>query len=105
MPLLVEALPPSQVCVGYFQISSGTSVFTVSAPAGSRWARVQVEVQNIRYRCDGAAPTAAVGMLLSVTAATQYIFGLSDWTKFQGIPAVSGGVFNIEFYADRAVGT
>jgi hypothetical protein len=103
--LLVEALPPSQICTGYFQISSGTTAFTVTAPAGSRWARVQVEVQNIRYRMDGVVPTATTGMLLSTTASTQYLFGMSDWTKFNAIPATSGGVFNIEFFADRAVNT
>ncbi len=104
MALVVEARPPSEICTGYFQISSGTSVFSVTAPAGSRWARIVVEVQNIRYRADGTAPTATAGMLLSTTASTPYIMGLSDWTKFQGIPATSGGVFNIEFYADRTVG-
>jgi hypothetical protein len=102
MALIVESRPPADICTGYFQISSGTSVFTVTAPAFSRWAKVTVETQNIRYRADGVAPTTTTGML--VTAGSSILIGLSDWSKLQGIPVTSGGVWNIEFYSDRTVG-
>ena len=76
MALLVESAPPSQICVGYFQISSGAiRILHVTAPTGSRWAPIVVETQNIRYRCDSTAPTATAGMLLSTTASTPYLLG------------------------------
>src|SRR6516225_9714539 len=51
--------------LGYQQIAAGgltSAVPLPSIPAGARVAQVCAEAQAVRYRDDGVAPTAAVGM-------------------------------------------
>lgn len=81
---------------GYQQITATTTSFTLTPPAGSRIAVIQAEAQSIRYRDDGIAPTATVGMLLNVGEAIEYDGNLAAW---HGIAATAGAILNVSYYA------
>ena len=49
---------------GHQFITSLSSAVTLTVPAGASGVLIQAETKDIRYRADGTAPTAAVGMLI-----------------------------------------
>jgi len=50
---------------GTSQVAQACATATsLTVPAGARWAVISVEDQNVRWRDDGTAPTAANGHLL-----------------------------------------
>jgi hypothetical protein len=59
--------------LGYQQLTSltGSTAFT-SVPAGTIYAVVSVETQAIRWRDDGVAPTASVGMPVAAGSSFAY---------------------------------
>ncbi len=52
--------------LGYQQITSLSTVKTLTVPAGTSYALIQCETQAVRWRMDGTDPTASVGMRLAV---------------------------------------
>lgn len=56
---------------------------------------VQVEIQPVRWRDDGIAPTATVGMLIPAGGELAYD---GDLTALQLIQVTSGAVANVSFY-------
>jgi hypothetical protein len=80
--------------LGYQQITlSGAASLTV--PAGATSAVITAEAQAVRYRDDGVAPTATVGMPLAVGVPLQYTGPLAS-VKF--IQQTSGAILNILYY-------
>jgi hypothetical protein len=69
----------------------------LTVPAGSRFAEIIVDVAGVRYRDDGTAPTASVGMPLSAGAVLEYDGSLSavQFIRSGGTDAV----LNILYYA------
>jgi hypothetical protein len=55
--------------VGYQQITNAAAAIGLATPPTARVARIICETQAVRWRDDGAAPTATVGMPLAVGAA------------------------------------
>lgn len=51
--------------LGYQQITSLSTVKSLTVPAGTSYALVQCETQAVRWRMDGTDPTATVGMRLN----------------------------------------
>lgn len=80
---------------GYQQISVLTASTGLTVPANSDFALIQVEGQAIRYRDDGTAPTAAIGMLLPVGAILEYN---GDLAAFRAIEVAVGGKLNVSYY-------
>lgn len=54
---------------GFAQVAtSGTAAALTNIPAGTERAWIQAESANVRWRADGTAPTASVGMTILTTA-------------------------------------
>lgn len=88
-------------CLGYEQLTSlsGSSSLTVPTSSGGQKANVALligETQSIRWRDDGTAPTASVGMLL---AAGQPFLYDGDLTKIRFIEATASAKLNVSYYA------
>lgn len=88
--------------VGFQQIATLTTAQTLTLPAGTiggykaRVAVIHPDVQNIRWRDDGVAPTATVGMRLLVGSELYYD---GELTKLQMIEEVAGAKANVSYYA------
>lgn len=89
--------------LGYCQITSLAAAKTLvtancatgSVPtSGINYIVVTVEAQAVRYRADGTAPTATVGLPLAV--GTQVVFALTDFTKLQFIESTAGAILNVD---------
>ena len=87
--------------LGYCQLtnlaaSTQLSACTGGVPAGSNFVVVIVEAQAIRYRSDGVAPTATVGMPIAV--GSMMAFALTNLTALRMIESVAGAIANVEFF-------
>ena len=90
--------------LGYQQITSLSAATNLTIPqknlnglAGSaRIAIITAESQAVRWRDDGVAPTASVGMPLAAGATLQYD---GDLTRIQFIEQTAGAKINISYYA------
>ena len=91
--------------MGYQQITSLSAAASLTIPAttksgivGSpRLALLQAESQPIRWRDDGTAPTASVGMILNVGDQPYPYDG--DLTKIQFIEAAASAKLNVSYYS------
>lgn len=107
--LLLAALPARAqigtpdlplVPLGYCQLTSVDTSTLISScsggiPAGATSALIVAEAQAIRYRDDGVAPSATVGMPLAVGATILYPGTLS---AVRVISQTAGAKVNILFY-------
>ena len=90
-------------CMGYQQITSLSSATGLTVPPRTpnglnekaNFALIVAEGQSVRWRDDGTAPTASVGMPLVVGVPLQYD---GDLNKIQFIEQVSGAKLNISYY-------
>ena len=83
-------------CKGFQQITSLSSATALTVPAGSDYAVIHCETQNVRWRDDGTSPTTTVGMILPAGSELEYEGPLSV-IKF--IEVTASAVLNITFYA------
>lgn len=51
--------------LGYEQVTGLSTAKALTVPSGARYALLQAEGKNIRWRDDGTAPTSTVGMVLT----------------------------------------
>lgn len=91
-------------CLGYQQITSLSASTGLTVPdkdpstglsAKANFALITAEAQALRWRDDGVAPTATVGMPLAVGVTLQYD---GDLSKIRFIEQVGGGIVNISYY-------
>lgn len=91
-------------CLGYQQITSlsastGLTVPTADPATGlaakANFALITPEAQAVRWRDDGGAPTASVGMPLAAGVTLQYD---GDLTKIRFIEQTGGAKLNISYY-------
>ena len=87
--------------LGYCQLTSIASSTLVSScfggiPALSGWAVICIDTNAIRWRDDGVAPTAAVGMPV---AAGQCMFYSGTFATLRVIAQTGSPVVNINFYS------
>lgn len=91
-------------CIGYQQITSLSAAATLTVPTTDKnglfqkptFALIICETQGVRWRDDGTAPTASVGMPLSAGIPLQYD---GDLTKIQFIEQAASAKLNISYYA------
>ena len=103
-PCAAQTTVPGQpiVPLGYCQIPAATLASAVklltacSIPAGATMARLQAETANVRYRDDGAAPTASIGSL--ILAGNAGIFYSGSLGALQFIGASGSPVLDVSFY-------
>lgn len=90
--------------LGYQQITTLSSATSLTVPdkdvqglsCKPSIALITPEGQAVRWRDDGVAPSATVGMPLAVGVTLQYD---GDLTKIQFIEQVGGAKINISYYA------
>lgn len=90
-------------CIGYVQMTSVDTAAGLTYPTNVQTAgphqpnfvKIVCEAQAIRYRDDGVAPTATVGMPLAVGTELRYD---GDLRKIQVISQVAGAIVNLLFY-------
>jgi len=92
------------VCIGYQQITSLSSAQNLTVPAldltglnqKPTFALITPETQGVRWRDDGIAPTASVGMPLAAGVTLQYDGNLKN---IQFIEQAGSAKLNISYYA------
>ncbi len=89
-----NGLKQTSQCLGYQQIS-GTASASLTVPVGTTYAVIVCETNAIRWRDDGAVPTASVGMPLSTGVYLSYD---GNFAKFVYIPQTGTAVLNISYY-------
>lgn len=95
-PLVVKAdVGLRYAPLGYQQITSMGTAQSLTVPAGATSAIITAEAQAVRYRDDGTAPTATVGMPVAVAVQLQYTGALAN---IQFIEQTSGAKLNILYY-------
>lgn len=87
--------------LGYCQLTSVASSTLVSScsggiPARTVWAVICIETAGIRWRDDGTAPTASVGMPIAATQCFNYS---STFATLRVIAQSGSPVVNISFYS------
>lgn len=86
--------------LGYEQLSSLSSAASLTVPAGANFALITAETAAVRWRDDGTAPTASVGMPMATSdAPLQYSGTLS---ALQFIAQTGSPKLNVSYY--RLVG-
>jgi hypothetical protein len=81
--------------LGYQQITSLATAVGLTIPAGATKAIVVAETQDVRWRDDGTAPTASVGMSLP-KGVVLTITDLSSKIKF--IETTTSAKLNVSYY-------
>lgn len=90
---------PSGYCQGSITVATTLAAVNGGAiPQGVTMTRIIVEGAAIRYRDDGVAPTASVGMPLAI--GTELIYTGAP-NKLQFIPQTGTAVINASFYSDK----
>ena len=82
-------------CMGYQQLTSVSSSTALTVPKGATMALIVPENQSVRWRDDGTAPTAGVGMLLTVNSSLNYD---GDLNKIRFIETLASAKVNISYY-------
>lgn len=89
-------LKSTTVCLGYQQITDLSSAAALTIPPGATLALIVPETQNVRWRDDGTAPTASVGMPIYIGASLSYD---GDLNRIRFIQEAASAKLNISYYA------
>lgn len=84
-------------CLGYQQITSLAASTALTVPNNATLAVIRAETQSVRWRDDGTAPTAAIGMLLGVSPDELRYDG--DLKAIRFIETAASAKLNIAYYA------
>ena len=83
------------VPAGFQQITTLSGATKLTPPLNARIARIVCETQAVRWRDDGNAPTATVGMPLAVGTELTYDGGLGE---IQFIEQTASAKLNVSYY-------
>jgi hypothetical protein len=89
-------LKSTTVCLGYQQLTSLSASTGLTVPSGATLALIVPETQNVRWRDDGTAPTASVGMPIFVGASLSYD---GDLNRIRFIQQAASATLNVSYYA------
>ncbi len=89
-------LKSTTACLGYQQITSLSASIALTVPAGATMALIVAETQAVRWRDDGTAPTASVGMPLATGTSLSYD---GDLKAIRFIEQTASAVLNVSYYA------
>jgi len=97
MPLPPVGTQAARV-LGYQQVAAGgaDASFAPTIPDGTEYIEVVASAQAIRWRADGVAPSATVGMPVAVGVAT--IFFFQSLPQLRLIAQVAGAALDITYY-------
>jgi len=82
-------------CLGFQQITVLTASVGLTVPATATYAIIQAEAQAVRWRDDGTAPTAAIGMTIAAGGELRYDGNLN---AIRFIEAAATAKLNVSFY-------
>jgi hypothetical protein len=82
--------------LGYQQLTSISASTGLTVPAGADLVVLSIEAQGVRYRDDGTAPTAAIGMLLPSGSVFEYTGNIG---ALRFIQATAGAIVNAAYYS------
>ena len=83
--------------LGYQQITTLTSSTALTVPSHASMALLQAETQNVRWRDDGTAPEATVGML--IFSGDMGFWYTGNLTAIRFIEATASAKLNVSYYA------
>lgn len=83
-------------CLGYQQITSLSASTALTVPTGATMALIIAETQDVRWRDDGTAPTASVGMPLATGVSLSYD---GDLRAIRFIQQTASATLNVCYYA------
>jgi hypothetical protein len=83
-------------CLGYQQITSLSASTALTVPTGATMALIVAETQGVRWRDDGVAPTASVGMPLATGVSLSYD---GDLKAIRFIQQTASATLNVSYYA------
>ena len=89
-------LKTTTVCLGYQQITSLSASTALTVPTGATMALIVADTQAVRWRDDGTAPTASVGMPLAIGVSLSYD---GDLKAIRFIQQASSATLNVSYYA------
>jgi hypothetical protein len=94
------SLKETSKCCGYLQLTSlsASTALTVPTEANTgepNYCLILAETQSVRWRDDGTAPTASVGMLLEPGVPFAYD---GDLNKIRFIEVTASAKLNVSFY-------
>jgi hypothetical protein len=89
-------LKATTVCLGYQQITSLSASTALTVPSGSTMAVIVAESQAVRWRDDGTAPTATVGMPMGTYVPLIYD---GDLNRIRFIEQTASAKINVSYYA------
>lgn len=81
--------------MGYQQITSVSASTALTVPAGARIADIIAQTQAVRWRDDGQAPTASVGMPLATGVTLRYA---GDLSAIRFIEQSASAALNVVYY-------
>lgn len=91
----VATTPAQQFQLGYQQIIDLTNAVLLVPPTGATFAVIQAEAAPVRWRDDGVAPTAAIGMRLPQNSELR-LDAVLVGVRF--IQEAAGAKLNISYY-------
>ena len=91
----MQTKPASTAPIGYQQITTLSSATPLAAPANARWALIVPESKDVRWRDDGANPTAAIGMPIAAGQAFEYT---GDLSAIKFIEQAASAKLNVAYY-------
>ena len=94
-PALAQQVTYVYTPLGYQQIAAVPTGTFLTVPTGARMAQICVETQAVRYRDDGTAPTASVGMPQAAATCFQYSGSLP---AIQFIQVTGTAVLDVSYY-------
>jgi len=83
-------------CLGYQQITDVSSSTALTVPTGATMALIVADTQAVRWRDDGTAPSASVGMPLAIGVIMSYD---GDLKAIRFIQQTASAVLNVAYYA------
>ena len=83
-------------CLGYQQITDLSSAVSLTVPTGATCALIIPLTQAVRWRDDGTAPSASVGMPLTTDTAFSYD---GDLNAIQFFEQAASAELNVSYYA------
>lgn len=91
----VRTIAGQLVPLKFEQIVLTSTAASLNPPSGARIAVIDTEAQNARWRDDGTAPTATVGMRCIADTELAYNGNLST-IKF--VAETAGSIINVSYY-------
>lgn len=82
--------------MGFQQVTGLTASTLLTVPAGANMAIIQAQAQAVRWRDDGVAPTATVGVRIAVNETLRYFGG--SLTALRFIQEAATAVLNVSYY-------